>query len=274
MRRLPRNFHAIDHHDTSAPPHCTVLFPARTVLPFLRTPLGYNMVHPGAALTGAIALCFLPLVFWALYAGVRQPHIPDNIGHTWLMGFAVVSFLATCLIFARRAIGQRRGTQIHTSEAGYCYLTWRTDLPVPLCEQIIVPAALMCLGWLIAHSVSFELGWWLVVCGVSYLVMARWEYTRRLAQTRTTVDDMIRAESFEERLDSHEQAARRQKAKPSSAGAQPSYAFSDEPSLVTLGGEDERPARAPDMATWSEDNASVVPSAMGWLRRARGRPRR
>jgi hypothetical protein len=272
MRQLPRQIHSVDHHDAAPPPHLAVLFPARTVLPFLRTPLGYNIVHPGFAIPAALALIFLPLVFWALYVGVTRHQAPQNLGHIPLIVFAIASMAASCVVFARRAIGQHHGIEIHTSEAGYSHLTWRTELPVPLCEQILVPAALMLVGWAIAHTFSFELGWWLVICGVSYLVMARWEYTRCLAQTRSTVDDMIRAQTFEDRLTRHEQQARRQPGQPQGkASPQRPHAYRDEPDMVELGGDEEPRSRPPDIATWRGAESSVTPTTMGWIRRGLGR---
>ena len=269
MRRLPHNFHAQEHGSVESPPRWAFV-PARTVLPFLRTPLGYDMVHPGKAITTAFMLIVLPLVFWFLYVGLTRRPPPDNIGHVWLAGFAAASLVISCIIFARRFIGQRRGEEIHTSEAGYSWLTWRTRLPVPLCELIIIPLGLGVLGWVIKDTFSLDLGWWLVVCAVSYLIMARWESRRRLSQTRATVDDMIRARTFEERLDGHERQAKG--ARTANAGPQrgtqtaaPSasiYGPGQEPDMVELGDHDEAPAQR-------GASPAAPPDGAGWFRRGR-----
>jgi hypothetical protein len=196
------------------------------------------------------------------------------MGHLWLAGFAVASLAVSCVIFARRALRQRRGEEIHTAEAGYSVLTWRTNLPVALCEQIIVPLALAAVGWLIAHTFSLELGWWLMVCAASWLVMARWELRRRLSQTRATVDDMIRAKTFEARLDGHERQARTASRGPDLAGG---YGRSSEPDMAELGYADTRPMRgeppvADDSAAWSAPTAAQgVSRLLGWARRGRAR---
>jgi hypothetical protein len=270
MRHLPANFHTHEH-GAVRPPVWWVLVPSRTVLPFLRTPLGYDMVHPRRVIGAAIMLIVWPLVFWFLYVGLTKRHPPENIGHVWLVGFAAASVLLSGVIFVRRAIGQGRGEQIHTAEAGYSVLTWRTGLPVPLIEQILIPLALAGAGWLIKDSFSLELGWWLVACGLSYFLMARWEHRRRWSQTRATVDDMIRAHTFEERLDEHERqtkGARPGSGQTSRPGAR-ATGREGEPDMAELGGYDP-PAAPPDMAAWRQDNDGVMPDTLSWFRR-RGR---
>jgi hypothetical protein len=295
MRRLPPNFHTHEHGAVEPPPRWAFM-PARTVLPFLRTPLGYDMAHPRTAFWNAFMLVVLPLVFWFLYVGLSRRQPPDNIGHVWLAGFAIASLVVSCVIFARRFIGQRRGEEIHTAEAGYSWLAWRTSLPVPLCELLIIPLGLGVAGWVIKDTFSLDLGWWLVVCAVSYLIMARWEYRRLLSQTRATVDDMIRAQTFEERLDGHERQARgartgkagpQQRPQPAAPSAN-TYGRGNEPDMAELGDYDEPPpqrgarplrgeqplqtegpAAPPDVAGWRSGSDSVTPDYMAWFRRRR-----
>jgi len=131
--------------------------------------------------------------------------------------------LAVCL---RRVVGQRRGEEIHTSEAGYSWLVWLTPLPVSLCEIVLVPAAVGIAGYYVSGSFSFELGWWLMLTALAPMLMAVWESKRRWSQKRATVDDMIRAKTFEARVSSQEAQMQR--------GASPS-ADADKPDVAELG---------------------------------------
>jgi hypothetical protein len=128
---------------------------------------------------------------------------------------------------------------------------------VAFCEQILTPALLAYAGWVMAHAplvywgtyqgrayyepISVMLGWWLFISGFSYLGLARWEYRTRLAQTREPVNQMIRARLFEQRLDAHEQAARKTAARRPDAAWSPRSAAHGaddaEPDFADLGGE-------------------------------------
>jgi hypothetical protein len=63
-----------------------------------------------------------------------------NFGMRFLtICFAPAYLVISLAIFARRWFGQRRSEEMHTGEAGYSWLVWKTSLPVPLCEQVLVP---------------------------------------------------------------------------------------------------------------------------------------
>ena len=119
----------------------------------------------------------------------------------YLSLFAIAYLAASLAIFARRWIGQRRGEELHSGEAGYSWLSRLTPVPVWLCELIIVPALVIGAGYLLVGNVSNELGWWLEAAGTSLFVMTLWEYRRTWSQRRAAVDDTVRAKAFEERID-------------------------------------------------------------------------
>jgi hypothetical protein len=52
------------------------------------------------------------------------------------------------------------------------WLARHTRRPVWLSEQILVPAAVTVAGYFAAFSLSFELGLWLILCGISLHFMA------------------------------------------------------------------------------------------------------
>jgi hypothetical protein len=207
MRLLPRNYHSHEHGTKSAPPGW-VLFPAYTILPFLRAPLGYETLHPRASFLRTLRLIVLPLSFsWVRHSSAGFV-LPTEFGFPWLLRFAVASFVLSFVRFLWRAFGPSRGEEVHSAEAGYSWLTWCTGLPMPLCELVIVPGLLAAVGYVVSCTASFELGWWLILCAASYLVMAVWEYRRRTAQKRATIDDKLRAQAFDEVLAGQERAAR------------------------------------------------------------------
>jgi hypothetical protein len=88
------------------------------------------------------------------------------------------------------------------------------SLQVALCELVIVLDAVFALGYALDRAgVSMELGWWLMACGVSLLLMALWEFRRSWAQRRATTDDLVRAKAFEARVERPTTATRPQGSK-------------------------------------------------------------
>jgi len=221
-RTLPPNLHSHEYGGIPAPPRF-VFLPAYTVLPLLRAPLGYDIVRVLPAMRRALGLIVVPLVIEAIWVGFGG-HLPDNMGHTYLAGFALVYFAATLVFFGRRWYGQQKGEELHSGEAGYSWLARYSTLPVPLCELLIVPLAVLAIGYALVHSVSIELGWWLIVSGFSLCLMGLWEHRRTWSQRRATVDDLVRAKVFEARVD-------RQAATP---GRPPPAASKDGPDFADL----------------------------------------
>jgi len=219
IRVLPVNFHSDEYGGVSAPPSWLTL-PGYTVLPILRGPIGINHVHPWKVLIRTLGLIFLPALLMAFINAFIPPANRTSTGHDALTLFALAYMVISLVIFSRRWLGQRRGEKMHSAEAGYSWLAQRTTLPVVLCEQVIVPVMVAALGYVVAHTFSFELGWWLVAAGISLFIIARWEYRRVWAQHQSTVDDLIRARAYEERVDRQEA----QRANPYQATADAIYA--------------------------------------------------
>ncbi len=202
-RDLPRNFHSDEYGGIYAPAPI-LLLPAYTMLPFIRSPLGIQLVNPWTALRRFLGLTILPLIAEFLWVGFTNKRLPGNMGHIPLIYFALTYMVFAFGIFARRWYGQRHGEEVHSGEAGYSWLVKLTALPIGLCEQVVVPLAVGFIGYLIDHTFSVELGWWLMAAGLSLFIMARWEYRRLWSQHQATVDDLIRAKTYEERLSGHE----------------------------------------------------------------------
>ncbi len=198
-RTLPPNLHSHEYGGIQVPHHL-IMLPAYTVLPFLRAPIGYDLVRPAAAIMRAIALIVFPVLAEGLWVGFTQRPIPPT-RLPYLSLFALAYLAASLAIFARRWIGQRRGEELHSGEAGYSWLARLTPVPVWLCELIIVPALVTGAGYLLVGNVSNELGWWLEAAGTSLFVMTLWEYKRTWSQRRAAVDDVVRGKAFEARVD-------------------------------------------------------------------------
>ena len=96
---------------------------------------------------------------------------------------------------------------------------------------MLVPAAVGVAGYYVSGGFSFELGWWLMLTALALMLMAVWESKRRWSQKRATVDDMIRAKTFEQRVSSQE--ARMQR------GAAPN-ADPDKPDVAELASDRKR----------------------------------
>jgi hypothetical protein len=75
----------------------------------------------------------------------------------------------------------------------------------------------------IKETFSAELGWWLMLCALSLMLMAVWDMKRRASQRRATVDYMIRAETLEARV-SDQEAPMRQRATPGADSNKPDVA--------------------------------------------------
>jgi hypothetical protein len=229
MRELPRNFHSDEYGGVSAPAGW-VLMPAYTILPFIRSPLGIHLVHPWTVIRRTLLLIVVPTIIEAVASAFSPPHPRKDLGLLPLDVFALAYCALSLAIFARRWRGQRSGDDMHSAESGYSILVRITSLPVWLIEQLVVPVATLGLGYLIAQTISVEFGWWLMVAGLSVFIMARWEHRCLWAQHQATVDDFIRAGSYEDRIARHDN----QHAGAANAGA-------DAPVFADLGDDVARP---------------------------------
>ena len=256
MRELPSNSHS-HQHGMGGRPHWLLLFPADTTLPLIRVPLGYYIVHPKQAITRTVLLIVLPLIWWWFYVGFTNEPMPGNAGHLWLMGFAVLSLAVSLAVFVKRALGWRRGEEIHSEEAGYSWLCWHTPLPVWLCELFIVPGLVAGAGWGFAHTVSTELGYWLMVSAASLLLMGTWERARMRNAMVTTRDGMLQAQSSGWRVEQQEARARGRASAPNAS----------EPHFAELGGG---PATGPDAMSFGRDTGAMTPERMTWFRKRKG----
>jgi hypothetical protein len=207
QRTLPPNFHSHEYGGVIAPVHFT-LVPAYTLLPFLRRPIGIHLVSPFTVLLRTFLMIILPPVLIGFYVGITLRPVSRAWGHEWFVCFALAYAALALATFAWRWIGQRRGEELHSSEAGYSWLVRLTPLPVGLCEQILVPFLVWVVGYGIDHSVSKLLGWWFMAGAASLFIMGRWEGRRRWTQQQSTVDDVIRAKTYEDRMAWHEATQR------------------------------------------------------------------
>jgi hypothetical protein len=173
-----------------------LLVPGASILPFTNSPLGYDVVHPLASLWLALRMAVLPLVAEFLYVGVTARPLPPNIGHIPLLAFVALYVALSLAIFACRMWGEK-SDKVHSASHGYSWLVYWTNLPVPLCEVVLVPAAVVALGWQLG-GLSLELSWWLQAAGMSMAVRACWEWRNRRRQYRVARDELLRAERYSE----------------------------------------------------------------------------
>jgi hypothetical protein len=267
MRTLPANIHQMEHGGRKPPPGL-LLAPALVALPLIRWPLGYETVQPIKTLLLRLMVAFLAFLLSRFYPQAQM-------GWEWLTAYLALSYVVACVMFAQRNIGQKRGEEVHTTEAGWSHLAWRTNLPVWLCEQVLVPLAVAAAGYVVAQSLSWELGWWLVATGASLFVLARWESAKRWQLTRTTVDKMLQAQLLGQRVEQHEARAYNPLAGSPDRKAQGRSATVDEPDVAELGGArpkakaaSYRPAPPPDAASFG-DAGGTNPDFMTWIRKRR-----
>jgi hypothetical protein len=194
LRQLPANYHGIEYGGIT-PPSEVLLWPAYSALPFLRQPLGYEIVNPLKALLRA-AQILIPWTIIDLWSG-RPPN-------EWLFKYFLVSMMLTAAFWLWRFILQGRPGQPHTTEAGYSWLTWILPVPPWLMEIFAVPGAIGWVGWTVWTGngrYDQEFGLWLMFVGASLAIMAIWEYRRFAAQQRAINDDMVRAGVYSARVD-------------------------------------------------------------------------
>ncbi len=259
MRDLYPNFHSPEHgHGAVHVPPWWMLTPAYTVLPFIRYPLGYDIVKPQFTVVPALGLVFFSYVLGALLP-LAGP------GFLWLPAFAVTSFLLSTAIFIKRFRGILR-ENIHSADAAYSFLTNLTTLPPFLCELFLVPAALAALGLLIANTFSFLLGGYLVVSAGSYIIMARWEESNHRRADIEVGNDLLRAAIFGKRMTRREKTERQA----DTAGPQPGYGTNSGPDEAELGqhpgGDQREPQGAPDVTVWGHGD-NFTPDFMVWFGR-------
>jgi hypothetical protein len=192
IERLP-NFYPHQYPNRDGPPDF-MLLPARHSLPLYRGPLGLDMVNPKRAGLQTVALIVLPEVYWQFYATFTGHYPFFELGHEYLVAYALLIFFLHVAIFVRRIIGQRHGEDVHSTEVGYSWLAWVTPLPSYITEIVIVPACVGGIGWYIAHSYSFELGYWLVATAASLFLLAVYEEQRRFNAIRSTKDALLAAQ--------------------------------------------------------------------------------
>jgi hypothetical protein len=83
------------------------------------------------------------------------------------------------------------------------------SLPVALSEQVLTPAAVFLLGYAVKLSFSTALGWWLMACGISLFILARFEYRRFWHNQRIVTDAMLHGKRDEERIKRYERGGRK-----------------------------------------------------------------
>jgi hypothetical protein len=233
MRRPP-NFHGFEHGGV-AQPRFTLLAPALAMLPLIRFPLGYATLSPLTAFKRGVVFLIIPPVFWFLWGMLTHAGPPPNEGRNLYDLYVVVAFVMTVLRFLMRAVGQQRGEEIHTAEAGYSPLTWLLPMPVAFIEQLVMPGLLGWLGWWMLHTACFDLGCWLFACAASYLLVANWEGRNLASRKRAPVDDKIRAQAFSDHIDDHEQQVVKQRRVKAKGKTTPLYGGGDAPDIAELG---------------------------------------
>jgi hypothetical protein len=182
-----------------------LLQPALTVLPLLRAPIGRNLVLPHDVALRALSLIFFPSAIAWLWVAFTATPLPESVGLRFMWYFAGLYLISSLIVFARRWWGQNHREHIHQSEAGWSFLAWYTPVSAKYSERL-APACLAGLGSLIAHTVSQALGWWLLICAGSLLVLSGYENRRYWAGERDTVDAMTDALADEERVKRYESA--------------------------------------------------------------------
>jgi hypothetical protein len=236
MARLPPNLHATEPGAPLAP-RAAWTAPAMGVRALTGFPLGYATLSPFKAALRSAVIVLIPFIFWFLWGLLTRQAPPANEGRAFLIDYAVLAFGMTLLRFIARAIGQNFGQEVHSAETGYSLVTHILFfLPAALTEQFIVPGLLGWAGWQISHSLSFDLGVWLMISAVSYFILANYEMRGRAARRRAPVDDKIRAGLFVTDVDTHEEKVKvRQRRQKGRGVADPLYAAGEAPDIAEYG---------------------------------------
>jgi len=162
------------------------------ILPFVRYPLGRQILRPGHAIPRTAVMLTLPLMLDVIPAIHRIPAY--RFGYWHLVVFALLS-LGLYLTRYLWCIFGNESSNVHSTECGYSFLVYTTSWPIFLTEMIMMPGAFVAAGYVIAQSMSLALGWWIMASGASLCLLAAYEAARRYEARRGAADGMIQAQT-------------------------------------------------------------------------------
>jgi hypothetical protein len=168
------------------------LFPAITVMVFLRKRLGFRILKPMWLFPMAAILIALPVF------------TPEKINSSgWALALFAVAMLGWGMFQRyRRWVELCDGVRWHTYSSGISYLE---ALPLPLffrlhrrTYRMLDPIVCMLAGILISLVLSKLLGWWLMFSALALVVFEQNVYETALNRELDTLDGLIAAEVHKE----------------------------------------------------------------------------
>ena len=156
--RLPPNFHSVEHGGRHAPTLAAYGTGPGAVPGFSLATRIRNAFSCACLQAQRVSAASADPSSGRCISGLALRRLPLKRGRAFFYDYAAATFVMTLLRFAQRSVGQHRGEEIHTAEAGYSLLTHLLPVSPAFTEQLLTPAP----DWLCRrrmHAESFPLTW-------------------------------------------------------------------------------------------------------------------
>jgi hypothetical protein len=178
-----------------------MMFPALTVMVFLRHKIGYRRLKPWQLFLMALLLVFLP----TLGSVTRSlspfgPAQPASSYSTPVIIF-VLAMLALGLVQRHmRWTDIRNGVVWHTYSPGVSYLS---VLPLrdDWVRRFVDPLACAVVGFIVWFTISTTLGWWLVFSALALYIVEQYAYEQQLEHDLDILDGLFASQIQSETME-------------------------------------------------------------------------
>lgn len=168
------------------------LFPAITVMVFMRRKIGFRMMKPNWLVAMTVILCLIPLFL----SGIAAPF-------GFLMPLYAFAMLGMGLYQRWKRWGELcSGERWHTYSAGISYFEM---LPLPAFLQshgriyrFLDPIAVVLVGLIVSLALSHGLGIWIMFSGLALHIFEQDVYEKAISRDLDTLDGLIASEVQDE----------------------------------------------------------------------------
>jgi len=183
------------------------LFPALTVMIFLRRKLGYRFLDPIKVFVMAVLIVALPVIssnYRTNYGAANSlPYI-----------FAVVMFCFAMFQRRLRWNDIKKGIRWHSRSRGISWLSALLPFSDSIVRRFVEPAVCGVVGFL----VPAPLGHYLIFSGVCLFMFEAWDFDRMISQTLDTLDSLINSEVQAENVDYYSKGNKQSRSLEETAG--------------------------------------------------------
>src|SRR5665213_157148 len=135
------------------PPAQSFLWPALTVLPFLRRPIGEYIVRPKLVITSTLLLLYPVPAIISAWCHMQGSELPRS-DFLCLSAFGAAYGVTALFMWSRRWHGVWRSEEVHGAETGVSWLAEHLPAPCTSSEGIIMPVLVTVAGFIVLETVS------------------------------------------------------------------------------------------------------------------------